>query len=179
VVSVIPELSQAAIDLAGYVGNTWRSWVGWHITLRMPYWVKKATLCQTSPSSKKTPMTNRSHRWWSTGYRPNTPGRVNRMSHHLVGRRWDLCFKSAFGANSEFLLKEHVGETDESRRNRQFNAHGQTSDNQVCLPTGDVTTTPYKQIIISMGGWCNAALGAFDYLIRKLNRLRKHVRRSP
>ncbi|MFQ3185345.1 MAG: alkyl hydroperoxide reductase subunit F, partial [Marinomonas primoryensis] len=31
---------------------------------------------------------------------------------------------------------------------------------------GDVTTTPYKQIIISMGGGATAALGAFDYLIR-------------
>ena len=31
---------------------------------------------------------------------------------------------------------------------------------------GDCTTDPYKQIIISMGSGANAALGAFDYLIR-------------
>lgn len=31
---------------------------------------------------------------------------------------------------------------------------------------GDCTTTPYKQIIIAMGSGANAALGAFDYLIR-------------
>ncbi len=31
---------------------------------------------------------------------------------------------------------------------------------------GDVTTKPYKQIIISMGEGANAALAAFDYLIR-------------
>lgn len=31
---------------------------------------------------------------------------------------------------------------------------------------GDVTTTPYKQIIIAMGGGATAALGAFDYMIR-------------
>jgi alkyl hydroperoxide reductase subunit F len=31
---------------------------------------------------------------------------------------------------------------------------------------GDCTATPYKQIIISMGSGANAALGAFDYLIR-------------
>ncbi|OED44716.1 alkyl hydroperoxide reductase subunit F [Endozoicomonas sp. (ex Bugula neritina AB1)] len=31
---------------------------------------------------------------------------------------------------------------------------------------GDVTTAPYKQIIIAMGSGANAALGAFDYLIR-------------
>ena len=32
---------------------------------------------------------------------------------------------------------------------------------------GDVTTSPYKQIIIAMGDGANAALGAFDYLIRQ------------
>jgi NADH-dependent peroxiredoxin subunit F len=32
---------------------------------------------------------------------------------------------------------------------------------------GDCTDSPYKQIIISMGSGSNAALGAFDYLIRE------------
>ncbi len=32
---------------------------------------------------------------------------------------------------------------------------------------GDATTAPYKQIIIAMGSGANAALGAFDYLIRQ------------
>jgi alkyl hydroperoxide reductase subunit F len=31
---------------------------------------------------------------------------------------------------------------------------------------GDVTTVPYKQIIIAMGEGAKASLGAFDYLIR-------------
>ena len=31
---------------------------------------------------------------------------------------------------------------------------------------GDVTDSPYKQIIIAMGGGATAALSAFDYLIR-------------
>lgn len=31
---------------------------------------------------------------------------------------------------------------------------------------GDCTSNPYKQIVISMGSGANAALGAFDYLIR-------------
>lgn len=31
---------------------------------------------------------------------------------------------------------------------------------------GDCTDSPYNQIIISMGSGANAALGAFDYLIR-------------
>jgi alkyl hydroperoxide reductase subunit F len=44
--------------------------------------------------------------------------------------------------------------------------HGQSS-----LPglfaAGDVTTVPYKQIIIAMGEGAKASLGAFDYLIRQ------------
>lgn len=48
----------------------------------------------------------------------------------------------------------------------EINSHGQSS-----LPglfaAGDVTTVPYKQIIIAMGEGSKAALGAFDYLIRQ------------
>ncbi|WP_257296463.1 alkyl hydroperoxide reductase subunit F [Endozoicomonas sp. YOMI1] len=44
-------------------------------------------------------------------------------------------------------------------------AQGETSLPGV-FAAGDVTTAPYKQIIIAMGGGANAALGAFDYLIR-------------
>lgn len=42
---------------------------------------------------------------------------------------------------------------------------GQTSVEGV-FAAGDVTDSPYKQIIIAMGSGANAALGAFDYLIR-------------
>jgi alkyl hydroperoxide reductase subunit F len=34
------------------------------------------------------------------------------------------------------------------------------------LAAGDVTTVPYKQIIIATGEGAKAALSAFDYLIR-------------
>ena len=44
------------------------------------------------------------------------------------------------------------------------------SKNQTNIPgvfaAGDCTTSPYKQIIISMGSGATAALSAFDYLIR-------------
>ncbi|MEX6702787.1 alkyl hydroperoxide reductase subunit F [Peribacillus frigoritolerans] len=43
--------------------------------------------------------------------------------------------------------------------------HGATSAPGV-FAAGDCTNNPYKQIIISMGSGANAALGAFDYLIR-------------
>jgi len=43
--------------------------------------------------------------------------------------------------------------------------HGAT-DMPGVFAAGDCTNVPYKQIIISMGSGANAALGAFDYLIR-------------
>ncbi len=54
-------------------------------------------------------------------------------------------------------LSKH-GEIEVDRR-------GQTSAQGV-FAAGDCTTVPYKQIIIAMGEGANAALSAFDYLIR-------------
>ena len=48
----------------------------------------------------------------------------------------------------------------------KVDAHGQTTLPGV-FAAGDVTTVPYKQIIIAMGEGSKAALGAFDYLIRQ------------
>jgi len=45
------------------------------------------------------------------------------------------------------------------------NSHGASSVPGV-FAAGDCTNSPFKQIIISMGSGANAALGAFDYLIR-------------
>ncbi|NBV89102.1 MAG: alkyl hydroperoxide reductase subunit F, partial [Betaproteobacteria bacterium] len=43
--------------------------------------------------------------------------------------------------------------------------HGATNAHGV-FAAGDVTTVPYKQIVIAAGDGAKAALGAFDYLIR-------------
>lgn len=48
----------------------------------------------------------------------------------------------------------------------EVNHHNATSLQGV-FAAGDVTTTPYKQIIIAMGEGAKASLGAFDYLIRQ------------
>jgi alkyl hydroperoxide reductase subunit F len=45
------------------------------------------------------------------------------------------------------------------------NGHNSTNIPGV-FAAGDCTNAAYKQIIISMGSGANAALGAFDYLIR-------------
>lgn len=47
----------------------------------------------------------------------------------------------------------------------EIDARGQTSVPGV-FAAGDVTTVPYKQIIIAMGEGAKASLGAFDHLIR-------------
>jgi alkyl hydroperoxide reductase subunit F len=47
----------------------------------------------------------------------------------------------------------------------EVDTKGQTSVPGV-FAAGDVTTVPYKQIIIAMGAGAKASLGAFDYLIR-------------
>ncbi|MDH5357108.1 MAG: alkyl hydroperoxide reductase subunit F [Gammaproteobacteria bacterium] len=48
----------------------------------------------------------------------------------------------------------------------EVDAHGMTSLPGV-FAAGDVTTIPYKQIIMAMGDGARAALGTFDYLIRQ------------
>ncbi|HEY0914409.1 MAG TPA: FAD-dependent oxidoreductase, partial [Solimonas sp.] len=47
----------------------------------------------------------------------------------------------------------------------EVDAHGRTSLPGV-FAAGDVTTVPYKQIVIAMGEGSKAALSAFDHLIR-------------
>jgi alkyl hydroperoxide reductase subunit F len=64
--------------------------------------------------------------------------------------------------NTEFLK----GTLELSRHGEiVVDAKGQTSVPGV-FAAGDVTTVPYKQIIIAAGDGAKAALGAFDYLIR-------------
>lgn len=59
-----------------------------------------------------------------------------------------------------------LGETVERVRGEIVtDKHGATNIPGV-FAAGDCTNNPYKQIIISMGSGANAALGAFDYLIR-------------
>jgi alkyl hydroperoxide reductase subunit F len=65
--------------------------------------------------------------------------------------------------NSEWLK----GDLELSRFGEiEINSRGETSMPGV-FAAGDVTTVPFKQIIIAMGAGATAALGAFDYLIRE------------
>jgi alkyl hydroperoxide reductase subunit F len=65
--------------------------------------------------------------------------------------------------NSEFLKGSDIELSN--RGEIEINAKGETSVAGV-FAAGDVTTVPYKQIIIAMGEGSKASLSAFDYLIR-------------
>lgn len=65
--------------------------------------------------------------------------------------------------NSEFLKDTDVALSP--RGEIEVNAKGETSVEGV-FAAGDVTTVPYKQIIIAMGEGSKAGLSAFDHLIR-------------
>lgn len=62
---------------------------------------------------------------------------------------------------------EWLGDTVERNRLGEIvvDSHGATNVPGV-FAAGDCINSPFKQIIISMGSGANAALGAFDYLIR-------------
>jgi alkyl hydroperoxide reductase subunit F len=64
--------------------------------------------------------------------------------------------------NTEFVK----GTIDLSRFGEiEVNARGETSVPGV-FAAGDVTTVPFKQIVIAVGEGAKAALSAFDYLVR-------------
>jgi alkyl hydroperoxide reductase subunit F len=65
--------------------------------------------------------------------------------------------------NSDFLKDSGVALSP--RGEIEINAKGETSLPGV-FAAGDVTTVPYKQIIIAMGEGSKASLSAFDHLIR-------------
>ena len=65
--------------------------------------------------------------------------------------------------NSEFLKDSGIELS--ARGEIEISPKGETSMAGV-FAAGDVTTVPYKQIIIAMGEGSKASLGAFDYLIR-------------
>ena len=65
--------------------------------------------------------------------------------------------------NTEWLKDSNVELSD--RGEIEIGARGNTSMQGV-FAAGDVTTVPFKQIIIAMGEGAKASLGAFDYLIR-------------
>jgi alkyl hydroperoxide reductase subunit F len=91
----------------------------------------------------------------------NYTDRESVESHHL--ELAGIFVQIGLVPNSQFLEDSGVELTN--RGEIIVNNNGETSMAGV-YAAGDVTNTPYKQIIIAMGSGATAALGAFDYLIR-------------
>ena len=150
---------EAAIDLAGFVA---------HVTLLQFDTVLKADAVlqkklRSLPnvtiiaSAKTTEVTGDGTKMNGLTY----TDRVTGESKHLV---LDAVFvQIGLLPNSDWLK----GTVNLSKFGEvEVNHHNATSLPGV-FAAGDVTTAPYKQIIIAMGEGAKAALGAFDYLIRQ------------
>lgn len=149
---------EAAIDLAGIVE---------HVTvLEFDSKLRADEVLQKRAKSMKnidivlhaqtTEVKGNGERVTELEYRDRVSGETKQLS--LAG----VFVQIGLVPNSEFL-KETLDLTP--RGEIVIGAAGETSLPGV-FAAGDVTNIPYKQIIIAMGNGANAALGAFDYLIR-------------
>ena len=149
---------EAAIDLAGIVDHV--TLVEFDTTLRADavlqrklYSLPNVTIIT---SAQTTEVLGNGSRVNSMRYTDRTTG-----ASHLIALE-GIFVQIGLLPNTDWLkgsvaLSEH-GEIE-------VDARGQTSVPGV-FAAGDVTTVPYKQIIIAMGEGSKAALGAFDHLIR-------------
>jgi len=87
--------------------------------------------------------------------------RRNNENHHLAVA--GVFVQIGLLPNTDWL-KDTLNLTN--RGEIEVNARGETSMAGV-FAAGDVTTAPFKQIIIAMGEGAKASLAAFDYLIRQ------------
>ena len=151
---------EAAIDLAGIVA---------HVTL-----IEFDTqLRADAVLQRKLASLRERHHPRSTRRRPRSPATGNgstawstRTARPAKRSRWTLegvFVQIGLVPNTEWLK----GTVELSRHGEIIvDARGQTSVPGV-FAAGDATTVPFKQIIIAAGDGAKAALGAFDYLIRR------------
>lgn len=96
-------------------------------------------------------------------------GKVNGLTYRRrdSGETQHLELEGVFVQIGLLPNTDWLGDTVERNKCGEIvvNSHGATSVPGV-FAAGDCTNSPYKQIVIAMGSGANAALGAFDYLIR-------------
>lgn len=97
-------------------------------------------------------------------------GKVNRIRYtdRTDGAVHDLPLQGVFVQIGLVPNSDFLGDAVERTRFGEIviNAKGETNVPGI-FAAGDVTTVPYKQIIVAMGEGAKAALSAFDYLIRQ------------
>ena len=151
---------EAAIDLAGIVA---------HVTLlQFDPTLKADAVLQTKLSSlsnvtivtnaQTTEVTGDGTKMNGLDYKDRVTGEMNHLDLDAVFVQIGLLPNTDFIKGGDINLSK-FGEIE-------VDSHGATSMPGV-FAAGDVTTVPYKQIIIAMGEGAKASLGAFDYLIRQ------------
>ncbi|HEY0589921.1 MAG TPA: alkyl hydroperoxide reductase subunit F [Pseudoduganella sp.] len=149
---------EAAIDLAGIVEHVTLIEFGAELRADAVLQRKLATLRNVKVI--KSAQTNEIH---GDGKKVNGLSYVDRETGQ--SHRVDLegvFVQIGLVPNTEWLK----GTIDLSKHGEiEVDAKGQTSAPGV-FAAGDVTTVPYKQIVIAVGEGAKAALGSFDYLIR-------------
>ncbi len=149
---------EAAIDLAGVVA---------HVTLLefLPELRADAVLVKKLKSLPNVTILSNAQTTEITG----ANGKVNglRYTERATGQSQHLALEGVFVQIGLVPNTEWLKGTLELSKHGEIvvDARGQTSLPGV-FAAGDVTTVPYKQIIIATGEGAKAALSAFDYLIR-------------
>ena len=150
---------EAAIDLAGIVG---------HVTL-LEFGAElraDAVLVNKLKSLKNVDIHVQAQTTEITG----TDGKVSGLNYtdRATGAAKSVALEGVFVQIGLVPNSEWLKGTMELTRHGEIvvDAKGQTSVPGV-FAAGDVTTVPFKQIIIATGDGAKAALGAFDHLIRQ------------
>lgn len=151
---------EAAIDLANIVKHV--TLIEYDTKLRADAILQKklATLpnVTTIVNTQTTEITGHDQKVNALIYKDRTTGEVHTVALEGVFVQIGLL------PNTDWLKTSGIDLSKFGEIN--VDAHGHTSLPGV-FAAGDVTTVPYKQIIIAMGEGSKAALGAFDYLIRQ------------
>ena len=149
---------EAAIDLAGIVKHV--TLLEFDSTMRADAVLQRKLLSlpnvKVLTSAQTTEVIGDGQRVQGLKYKDRNSGEIHDVALEGVFVQIGLL------PNSEWLK----GTLELSERGEVIvNDRAQTSMRGV-FAAGDVTTTPYKQIIIAMGGGSTAALSAFDHLMR-------------
>lgn len=150
---------EAAIDLAGIVGHVTLLQFDTHLKADAILQKKLRSLNNVSVlvSAQTTQVMGDGKKVTGLEYKDRVTGELKQITLDGVFVQIGLL------PNTEWLK----GTVNLSKFNEiEINHHNATSLPGV-FAAGDVTTTPYKQIVIAMGEGSKAALGAFDYLIRQ------------
>lgn len=150
---------EAAIDLAGIVGRVTLLEFGEHLRADAVLQRKLESLDNVTiiTQAQTTEITGDGKKVNGLTYTDRASNESQHITLEGVFVQIGLVPNSAWLADTLELSKHGEIEVD---------THGQTSVPGV-FAAGDVTTAPYKQIIIAMGEGAKASLAAFDYLIRQ------------